>query len=146
MELDARRNRAAWEAASQKHVREYDELLEEARNTTSLFPREEELLRPLMRTSPTVVHLQSGHGLDDIALVAAGAGVVVGVDFSRTAVASARRRAVDLGVPCHYVVGELPGAPLAAGCADVVYTGKGALIWMPDLDTWTPGQRTWPAC
>ncbi|HEX6347538.1 class I SAM-dependent methyltransferase [Umezawaea sp.] len=136
MELDAGHNRKAWEAASQKHVREYDELLEQARNGTSLFPWELELLRPLVESGPSVVHLQSGHGLDDIALVAAGARGVVGVDFSRTAVVSARRRAVDLGVPCHYVVGELPGAPLRSGCADVVYTGKGALIWMPDLARW----------
>ncbi|MFC0063483.1 class I SAM-dependent methyltransferase [Umezawaea endophytica] len=136
MELDVKQNRKAWEAASQKHVREYDELLAQARDETSLFPREQELLRPLLRPGPVVVHPQSGHGLDDIALVAAGATRVVGVDFSPTAVASARRRAVDLGVPCHYVVGQMPGAPLANACADVVYTGKGALIWMPDLDAW----------
>ena len=26
--------------------------------------------------------------------------------------------------------------PLHDGCADLVYTGKGALIWMPDIDAW----------
>jgi hypothetical protein len=29
---DARRNRIAWEAASEKHVREYQDLLEQARD------------------------------------------------------------------------------------------------------------------
>jgi len=36
-----------------------------------------------------VVHLQSGHGLDDIALVAAGAHSVTGVDFSEVAATAA---------------------------------------------------------
>lgn len=31
---------------------------------------------------------------------------------------------------------ELPGAPLRDGCADLVHTGKGALIWMRDLAAW----------
>jgi SAM-dependent methyltransferase len=39
-------------------------------------------------------------------------------------------------VPCRYLVAEVPGVPLPQGCADLVYTGKGALIWMPDLTAW----------
>ncbi|WP_205629493.1 class I SAM-dependent methyltransferase [Jiangella muralis] len=118
-------NRAAWDDASLKHVREYDELL-----------AERELLGPVLAAAPEVVHLQSGHGLDDPALVRAGARSVVGVDFSAVAVAASQRRVVELGLPCRYVVGELPGAPLRDGCADLVYTGKGALIWLPDLHAW----------
>ena len=26
--------------------------------------------------------------------------------------------------------------PYVRGCADLVYTGKGALIWMPDIRAW----------
>jgi hypothetical protein len=47
---------------------------------------------------PAVVHPQSGHGLEDIALVTAGAQSVVGVDFSEVAAAAAQRRADDLGL------------------------------------------------
>jgi SAM-dependent methyltransferase len=133
---DTRQNRIAWEAASEKHVREYQELLSQARSESSLLACELDLLGPLLVSSPTVVHLQSGHGLDDIALVAAGARHVVGVDFSEVAATAAQRRADDLEVPCRYVIAELPGAPLRDGCADLVYTGKGALIWMPDLRAW----------
>jgi SAM-dependent methyltransferase len=82
------------------------------------------------------VHLQSGNGIDDVALVRAGARSVIGVDYSEVAVAAAQRRAIQLGVPCRYVVAVLPGAPLASASADVVYTGKGALIWLPDLERW----------
>jgi SAM-dependent methyltransferase len=133
---DVRRNRVAWEAASQKHVQEYGELLRAARSRVALAECELSLLRPLLASSPSVVHLQSGHGLDDVALVAAGARSVIGVDFSEVAVTAAQRRASELAVACRYVVAELPGAPLCSACADLVYTGKGALIWMPDLDAW----------
>ena len=129
-------NRAAWEIASEKHVREFQDLLVFARDRSSLTESELELLRPLLRSAPAVVHLQSGHGLDDIALVAAGARVVTGVDFSAVAATSAQRRAEELAVACRYVVAEVPGVPLHDACADVVYTGKGALIWMRDLDAW----------
>lgn len=131
-----RSNRVAWESASQKHVREYDELLEQARVESSLAAPERTVLEPLLRLRPEVVHLQSGHGLDDVALVRGGARSVVGVDYSEVAAHAASRRARELDVPCHYLVAEVPAAPLRAGCADLVYTGKGALIWMRDLDAW----------
>lgn len=126
-------NRRAWESASEKHIREYDEI---SALDSPLFPIERELLAPLLATRPAVVHLQSGWGLDDIFLVRAGAASVVAVDYSTVAVGAAQRRARELGVDCRYVVGALPGAPLADGCADLVYTGKGALIWMPDIKAW----------
>jgi SAM-dependent methyltransferase len=129
-------NRSAWEAASDKYVREHQELLDQARNSSSLAAVELEVLRPLLADAPAVVHLQSGHGLDDLALVAEGARSVVGVDFSSVTAKAAQLRADELGVNCRYVIAELPGAPLRDGCADLVYTGKGALIWLPDLGSW----------
>lgn len=136
MDADVRQNRVAWETASQKHVREYDEHLAQARDSSSLLQRELDVLRPLLATAPTVVHLQSGHGLDDIALTKEGARSVIAVDYSETAAGAAQRRSDELSTNCRYVVAALPGAPLANECADLVYTGKGALIWMPDINIW----------
>jgi SAM-dependent methyltransferase len=129
-------NHAAWDAASEKYWREYDELLELARTRSSLVEVERGLLAPLLAGGPAVVHLQSGDGLDDIALVNAGARSVVGVDYSRRAAAASAKRAADLGVAVRYVVARIPQTPLADSCADLVYTGKGALIWMTDVDAW----------
>lgn len=129
-------NRVVWEQASTKHVVEYDELLEEARGDELLFAREKELLAPVLAERPVVVHFQSGHGLDDVALVKAGARRVVGVDYSSVAAGAAQRRARELGVDCRYVVAEVPGVPVRDGAVDLVYTGKGALIWMRDIDAW----------
>jgi SAM-dependent methyltransferase len=61
---------------------------------------------------------------------------VVGIDYSEVAVRAAQRRALQLGAACRYAVAAVPGVPLASASADLVYTGKGALIWMPDLTAW----------
>ncbi|GIF05026.1 class I SAM-dependent methyltransferase [Actinoplanes siamensis] len=131
MDPTTQANRRAWETASRKYVLEHEALLAEVAAGSSLLGLEHDLLREVLRGSPDVVHWQSGNGTDDIGLVQMGAKFVVGVDYSEVAVGSAQRRAIELGVPCRYVVAELPGAPLAEACADLVYTGKGALIWSP---------------
>ncbi|WP_433008676.1 class I SAM-dependent methyltransferase [Kribbella sp. CA-294648] len=136
MDAEVAANRVAWERASRKHVDEYDELLAEARRLESLRAWELELLGPTLAEAPVVVHLQSGHGLDDVDLLAKGARKVVGVDYSSTAAAAAQRRACELEVGVQYVVAEVPTLPLRDGCADLVYTGKGALIWMRDIQAW----------
>jgi SAM-dependent methyltransferase len=136
MDTEVQQNRVAWEDASQKHVREYANHLQEARDGGSLLEREVDLLRPLLRSAPAVVHLQSGNGLDDIGLVAEGARFVAGVDYSQVAAGAAQRRADEVGSNVHYVVAEVPRTPLRDECADLVYTGKGAIIWMPSLTSW----------
>ncbi len=128
-------NREAWETASRKHIREYEALLRQAR-VEALAGIEREVLGPLLSTGPDVVHLHSGHGVDDHALLRAGARSVVGVDFSEVANTSAQRRADELHASCRYVTASIPPVPLAGGCADLVYTGKGALIWIDDLPSW----------
>lgn len=136
MDAEVAANRVAWESASQKHVNEYEEHLAEAARRESLRAWELELLGPALAKRPMVVHLQSGHGLDDVSLLAKGANHVIGVDYSATAATSAQQRARDLDVRAQYVVAEVPRVPLKDGCADLVYTGKGALIWMRDITAW----------
>ena len=56
MDTDVSNNRLAWESASEKHVREYDDLLRQAADHSSLLERELDLLRPLLAPAPAVVH------------------------------------------------------------------------------------------
>ncbi len=136
MDPTTRANRTAWERASQKHVREYVDLLSEAARGTSLLDSERAILADVLSRNPLVVHPQSGHGLDDIALVQAGARQVIGIDYSAVAARAAQRRADDLSAACRYLISAVPKIPLRDACADLVYTGKGALIWMPDIQAW----------
>jgi SAM-dependent methyltransferase len=131
-----RGNRAAWDQAAEKYVREHDELLAEAAAGGSLTRPEREVLAPLLADGPRVVHLQSGHGLDDVGLLRLGARDVVGIDFSWVTALASARRARELGLACSYVVADLPPVPLADDCVQLVYTGKGALIWLSDLSAW----------
>jgi SAM-dependent methyltransferase len=129
-------NRTAWDKAYQAQLPAYDEMLAEAATGATLVASERELLQDILAMRPVVVHPQSGNGQDDIALVQAGAREVIGIDYSETAVHVAQSRADDLGAACRYLIATVPGVPLPDGCADLVYTGKGALIWMPDIDAW----------
>lgn len=115
-------NQAVWKTASPKHVREYDDLLAQAATGASLIDTERALLRDVLAGTPEVVHLQSGHGLDDVALVYAGARSLVGVD-SEVAVTAVQQRADELGVACRYIAATVAHVPLPDACADLVYTG-----------------------
>ncbi|WP_125778300.1 class I SAM-dependent methyltransferase [Antribacter gilvus] len=131
MEITGDETRAAWAIASRKYEDEYADLLEEAR-TVELLPAEVAALGELV-AGADVVHPMSGHGLDDLALARLGARSVLGLDYSDAALTSAQRRADALGLPCRYTQAVMPESGLDSGCADLVYTGKGALIWVADL-------------
>lgn len=91
-------------------------------------------------TGKTLLHVQCHFGLDTLSWARLGAASVTGVDFSEPAVAFARELARDVGLAerSRFVVSnvyDLPG-PLAGETFDVVYTGCGALGWLPDLEPW----------
>ncbi|GAA2807742.1 class I SAM-dependent methyltransferase [Kribbella solani] len=84
-----------------------------------------------------VLHLQCHLGTETIAFAERGARTT-GLDLSAASLAEARRIAADAKVAIEYVhanvydaVDVLPGKQF-----DVVYTGKGALCYLPDLQQW----------
>jgi SAM-dependent methyltransferase len=64
----------------------------------------------------------------------------VGLDFSGLAIEAAQTLASELGLDnrARFVHADVhvAAATLGAGTFDVVYTGKGALCWLPDLRPW----------
>lgn len=84
-----------------------------------------------------VVHLQCHIGTDTCSLGKLGARVT-GLDFSEPAIESARALAARLGLDARFVVSEFYDAPtaLAGETFDLVYTGVGALCWLPDIARW----------
>lgn len=65
-----------------------------------------------------------------------GAPLVVGVDFSIVTTKAARERSTRLGSAIQYVKADVMSVPLRDRSADLVYTGKGALVWLPDIQEW----------
>lgn len=91
-------------------------------------------------TGKTVLHLQCHFGLDTLSWARLGAGHVTGVDFSEPAIVFANELAADTGLAdrSRFIVSnvyDLPG-PLTAETFDLVYTGRGALCWLPELEPW----------
>ena len=84
-----------------------------------------------------LLHLQCHVGTDSLAWARRGARVV-GLDFSSNAVEAARRLASDCALDAEFVRADVYDAGDALGGRrfDIVYTGIGALNWLPDLDRW----------
>lgn len=83
------------------------------------------------------LHLQCHIGTDTISLSRLGA-LMTGLDFSAASLAEARRLAERLGADVDFVEAEVYDAAEILGRAafDLVYTGIGALCWLPDIRRW----------
>jgi SAM-dependent methyltransferase len=83
------------------------------------------------------VHLQCHIGTDTISLARLGARVT-GLDLSAPALEVGRGLAVAAGVDVRFVQSELYAAAevLGESAFDLVFTGIGALCWIPDIRAW----------
>lgn len=83
-----------------------------------------------------LVHLQCHFGKDTLSWARLGA-EVTGIDFSPKAIAAARFLSEESGTPGRFVESELYAAPSVLDERfDIVYTGVGALNWLPDIAGW----------
>ena len=83
------------------------------------------------------VHLQCHIGTDTISLARLGARMT-GLDFSPASLDEARRLARQAGADVDFVQADVHDAAevLEPGTFDLVYTGIGALCWLPDIRRW----------
>jgi SAM-dependent methyltransferase len=83
------------------------------------------------------VHLQCHIGTDTLSLARLGARMT-GLDFSSASLEQARILAARAGADIDYVEAEVTQATtvLPPGTFDLVYTGIGALCWLPDIRPW----------
>jgi SAM-dependent methyltransferase len=84
-----------------------------------------------------LLHLQCHIGLDTISLAHLGA-TMTGLDFSAASVAAARDFAARAGRPVRFVQSDVYAAvaALEGETFDGIFTGWGALNWLPDVDRW----------
>ncbi len=85
----------------------------------------------------TGIHLQCHIGTDTLSLARLGARMT-GLDLSPASLVEARRLAAAAGPGVDFVEADTYGAPQAlhGRTFDLVYTGIGALCWLPDIDRW----------
>ena len=136
-------NRAAWDEASERYEGWLDEAVALIRSGgTNLFGVEIELIGDLHGRCRRAIHLQCAGGRDTLSLWNQGADEVVGVDFSPRMLDLAARLSAATGAPARWVLADVLDTPHDLdGSADLVYTGRGSLIWLADLDAWAAVDR-----
>ncbi|GAA3807800.1 class I SAM-dependent methyltransferase [Cellulomonas soli] len=130
-------NRANWDSRAPVHARGYNvaRLLDDPTALSGVvqfdLPRLGEL------GGLDVVHLQCHIGTDTLSLARLGARVT-GVDLSGASLVEARDLAARAGADIEYVESDVYSAPQALDGRqfDLVYTGIGALCWLPSIDRW----------
>lgn len=132
-------NKANWESRVPLHVASADYGLQRFVEDPAFISDVVAFDRPRLGeiAGKDLVHLQCHIGTDTLSLARLGARAT-GLDFSPSALAAARSLAADCAQPVRYVESELYNAPAALGTNrfDIVYTGIGALCWLPDIKRW----------
>ncbi len=128
-------NRAWWDERTPRHVTSAFYDVEGFRaGRSDLRPFEVEEMGDV--AGRELVHLQCHFGLDTLSWARIGAHVT-GLDFSHPAIDAARALTDELGMDAAFVVSDVYDAPQTlARTFDIVYTGIGALCWLPDIPRW----------
>ncbi len=130
-------NRANWNSRVPLHVQGYGlaELRADAARLSEVVRFDQPRLGDVRGLE--LLHLQCHIGTDTLSLARLGANVT-GLDFSEPALGVARELARDCGAQISYVAAEVYDAVAKLGAArfDVVYTGIGALCWLPSIERW----------
>jgi SAM-dependent methyltransferase len=132
-------NRANWDERAPAHAASADYAVERLIADPAYVSDVVAFDRPLLGdlTGQRGVHLQCHIGTDTLSLTRLGARMT-GLDFSAASLAEARKLAERAGADLDYVQSDVYGAPevLGRGGFDLVYTGVGALCWLPDIARW----------
>ncbi|MGH1489533.1 MAG: class I SAM-dependent methyltransferase [Acidimicrobiales bacterium] len=131
-------NLANWNARVPIHLGpngyEIDRLVEDSAAISDVVKFDQRYLGDL--TGCDLVHLQCHLGTDTISLARLGASIT-GLDFSADALVSARDLAERCGIEARFVESNVYDAVEALGRTyDFVYTGVGAINWLPDIGRW----------
>ena len=131
-------NLANWNSRVPHHVAEYglEHFRDDPAHLSSVVRFDLPRLGDL--TGLDVVHLQCHIGSDTVSLARLGARSVTGLDFSAPALEAARRLARDAGTDVRFVQADVYSAldVLPAASFDLVFTGIGALCWLPSVSRW----------
>ena len=130
-------NRTNWDARAEVHAAHYgfEKFLEDPEHLSDVVRFDLPRLGDVAGLD--VVHLQCHLGTDTLSLARLGARVV-GVDLSGTSLEKAQGLAERAGASIEYVQSDVYAAPEALGgrTFDLVYTGIGAICWLPSIERW----------
>ena len=132
-------NRANWDERAPAHAASADYGFEKFRTDPEHLSDIVRFDLPLLGDIAGLegVHLQCHIGTDTISLARLGARMT-GLDFSSASLAEARKLAEQTASEVEFVESDVYAAvdELGAGRFDLVFTGIGALCWLPDIRRW----------
>lgn len=132
-------NRASWDERVPAHAASPDYQLERFAADPGFLSQVVRFDLPRLGTITGLrgVHLQCHIGTDTVSLARLGASMT-GLDFSALAVEQAQRLARRIGADAKFVQADVYSAAevLGRGDLDLVFTGIGALCWLPDIRRW----------
>lgn len=132
-------NKRGWElAAKGRYTDQLSDRANALRNgTLSLDRIEMKLIGELLPSIRSAVQLQCADGRDILSIAKLGIPHVMGIDISNEMVALARELARQASIQASFVVSDVIDAPTVIDDTfDLVYTGKGSLMWIFDLQLW----------
>jgi SAM-dependent methyltransferase len=132
-------NRASWDERAPAHAASPGYRFQEMVADPTLLSRVVRFDVPRLGdlTGVRGVHLQCHIGTDTVSLARLGAHMT-GLDFSPASLAEARRLNDATGAGVDFVESDIYDAVAALGGEqfDLVFTGIGALCWLPDIRRW----------
>jgi SAM-dependent methyltransferase len=132
-------NRANWDERAPAHAASLDYARQQFLEDPSFLSAVVRFDLPLLGEirGRRGVHLQCHIGSDTISLARLGA-TMTGVDFSPASVAEARRLSAECQAGVEFVEADVYDTVVALGgrTFDLVYTGIGALCWLPSVSRW----------
>jgi 2-polyprenyl-3-methyl-5-hydroxy-6-metoxy-1,4-benzoquinol methylase len=127
-------NQQLWDEIAPIHMKSYQEvnMLKEG----GIVLDEIELRDIGEVTGKTLLHLQCHIGTDTLSWARQGA-IVTGVDFSAQSIAAARQLQQELQLKATFLQANVYKLDTVLHDQfDIVYTSRGVLCWLKDLDEW----------
>lgn len=132
-------NRAWWDSRAAAHAQSRDYDLDRFRSDPEAISDVVRFDRRLLGdlTGQRGVHLMCHIGTDTLSLHRLGADMT-GLDLSPASLEQARTLAAEVGADITYVESDVDAAldVLEPASFDLVYTGIGALCWLPSVERW----------
>ena len=127
-------NQNYWDEVAQVHLKSYPEVKILRAGGIALDEIELEEIGAV--EGKTLLHLQCHIGTDSLSWARQGA-IVTGIDFSAESIACAQGLQNELGLPATFLQSNIYDLrQVLQGKFDIVYTSRGVLIWLRDLDAW----------
>ncbi|MFM2223368.1 MAG: hypothetical protein RLZZ78_1625 [Armatimonadota bacterium] len=128
----------AWDEASAQYTRELEASVAKLKaGIANVLEPEIGHLTRLLSNGGDVLHVQCAGGTDTLSLLLVGASTVTGTDISPNMLAIAEEKASLLNLDAEWVLADTARLPEALhNRFDLVYTGRGALNWMMDINVW----------